>query len=294
VREGDFPRTVCGRLFTREELDLIRRIISSNPQATRMQVSREVCAALSWVKPDGGLKEMSCRVALLKLHRAGIIQLPPPRFPHNNGRRKKRRTPCGESQALINKGLREILPLELRRITAKKEHWNELIDRYHYLGYTPLPGAQVRYFVYSPLGCLGALGFSAAAWKVKPRDAWIGWSSLQREKNLHLIVNNSRFLILPWVQVKNLASKILSLTVQKLPEDWEKTYGYRPVLLETFVEKDRFAGTCYRAANWILVGSTQGRGKLDRFYKRELPVKDIYLYPLAKNFRVVLLGLSTQ
>jgi hypothetical protein len=296
VREEDFPRTVCGRLFTREELDLIRRIISGNPPATRMQISREVCAALSWLKPDGGLKEMSCRVALLKLHRAGIIQLPPPRFPHNNGRRMKRRTPQGEPRALINKELQELLPLELRRVTTKKElyFWNELIDRYHYLGYTPLPGAQVRYLVYSPLGCLGALGFSAAAWKVKPRDAWIGWSSLQREKNLHLIVNNSRFLILPWVQVKNLASKALSLCVQKLPEDWEKTYGYRPVLLETFVERDRFAGTCYRAANWILVGSTQGRGKLDRFMEYKLPVKDIYLYPLAKNFRDILLGLSPQ
>jgi len=117
---------------------------------------------------------------------------------------------------------------------------------------------------------------------------------LQREKNLHLVVNNSRFLILPWVQVKNLASKVLSLCVQKLPKDWEKTYGYRPVLLDTFVEKDRFAGTCYRAANWIFVGSTQGRGKLDRFMEYKLPVKDIYLYPLVKNFRDVLLGLSLQ
>lgn len=296
MREKDFPRTVCGRLFTREELDLIRKIISLNPQATRVQISREVCAALSWVKPNGGLKEMSCRVALLRLHRSGIIQLPPPRGPHYNGRRKKRRTPQGEPRALIVNPLKELRPLELHRVALKKESlfWNELIDRYHYLGYTPLPGAQLRYLVYSPLGCLGALGFSAAAWKVKPRDAWIGWSSLQRERNLHLIVNNSRFLILPWVRVKNLASRVLSLCVRKLPEDWEKTYGYRPVLLETFVEKDRFAGTCYRAANWIFVGSTQGRGKLDRFMEHKLPVKDIYLYPLVKKFRDILLGLSPQ
>jgi len=150
---------------------------------------------------------------------------------------------------------------------------------------------KVRYLVYSSLGCLGALGFSAAAWKFKPKDAWIGRSSLQREKNLHLIVN---FLILPWVQVKNLASKILSLAVQKLPEDWEKTYGYRPVFLETFVKKDRFVGTCYKAANRILVGSTQGRSKLDRFMEYKLPVKEIYLYPLVKNFRDILLGLSPQ
>lgn len=152
--------------------------------------------------------------------------------------------------------MRDLFPLELHRVVSKKDSyfWNELIDRYHYLGYTPLPGAQIRYLVCSPSGCLGALGFSAAAWKVKPRDAWIGWSGTQREKNLHLIVNNSRFLILPWVQVKNLAYKILSLCARRLPEDWEIIYGYRPVLLETFVEKDRFTGACYRAANWVFVG----------------------------------------
>lgn len=295
VKEQDFPRTLCGRTFTIEELNLIRQIISHGPQTTRVQISRDVCAAFSWFKPDGGLKEMSCRVALLKLMRAGLIELPPPRRPHNNGIKAGRRTVQGEPQSLIEKNIRELLPLELRRVTSKQESlfWNELIDRYHYLGYTPLPGAQIRYIVHSPSGCLGVLGFSAAAWKVKPRDVWIGWSSAQREKNLHLIVNNSRFLILPWVHVKNLASKILSLCVQKLDEDWKITYGYRPVLLETFVERDRFVGTCYKAANWVFIGSTQGRGRMDRFTERGLPVKDIYLYPISKNSPAVLLELAS-
>lgn len=290
MKEEEFPRPVCGRIFTREELDLIRQIIFRNPQATRMQISREVCLALSWFKPDGGLKEMSCRVVLLKLHRAGLIQLPPPRRPNNNGRKKKRRTPQGEPQPPIVRDIQELLPLRIQPVNPGKElfFWNELIDRYHYLGYAPLAGAQIRYMVYSSFGCLGALSFSAAAWKTMPRDAFIGWTSKQREKNLYLVVNNSRFLILPWVQVKNLASKILSLTIQRLPEDWERKYGYRPVLLETFVEKDRFTGTCYKAANWIFVGSTRGRGKMDRFGECKLPVKDIFLYPLTRRFRDIL------
>lgn len=135
------------------------------------------------------------------------------------------------------------------------------MERYHYLGYTPLPGAQIRYFIRSSTGLLGAIGFSAASWKVAPRDTWIGWSASVQKQNLHLIVNNSRFLILPWVKSKNLSSHILSLCAQQLPHDWQQTYGYTPVLMETFVEKDRFAGTCYKAANWIYVGLTKGRGK---------------------------------
>ena len=156
--------------------------------------------------------------------------------------------------------------------------WNELIERYHYLGHKPLPGAQIKYLVFSSQGTpLAALGFGAAAWKVAPRDNFIGWSPQQRERNLHLIVNNARFLILPWVISRNLASRILSIAAKQLPLDWQKYYNYQPVLLETFVQKNRFKGTCYRAANWILIGQTQGRGKLDRYNKYPLPIKDIFV-----------------
>jgi len=293
VTKDDFPRRICGRLFSREDLELIRKIIKEDPRATnRSQISRLVCQALSWFKPDGGLKEMSCRVVLLRLHRGGLIELPPARHPDTNARRRPKRTPEGEPQEPISKPVAELLPIELVRVTSKKGSplWNELIDRYHYLGYSPLPGAQIRYLVYSSAGCVAALGFSAAAWKVKPRDLWIGWSPSQREQNLHLVVNNSRFLILPWVQSKNLASKILSLSAKRLPQDWQEVYGFRPVLLETFVERERFVGTCYKAANWQFVGSTQGRGKLDTFNEHKLPVKDIYLYPLERNLHSILTG----
>jgi hypothetical protein len=162
--------------------------------------------------------------------------------------------------------------------------WNELIERYHYLKYKPLPGAQIRYLLFHGSHLLAALGFSAAAWKVAPRDQFIGWDHWQRRCNLHRIANNSRFLILPWVKVRNLASCILAAAAKRLGHDWMERYGYEPVLLETFVERARFRGTCYRAANWIYVGETQGRGKLDRQHRGLSTVKHIYLYPLRKDF----------
>jgi hypothetical protein len=156
---------------------------------------------------------------------------------------------------------------------------------YHYLGHKPLPGAQLRYFVYSGNQPVALLGFGAAAWQTAPRDCYIGWSHAQREKNLHLIVNNARFLILPWVQSKNLASMILAMAARQLPDDWLVQYNYRPVLMETFVEKQRFEGTCYKAANWRYLGQTKGRGKLGPAGKQSVPIKDLWVYPLKRAFR---------
>jgi hypothetical protein len=172
--------------------------------------------------------------------------------------------------------------------------WNEAISRFHYLGYTPLPGAQIWYFVESSTDLLGVLGFGASAWKVAPRDDWIGWSVAQRKRQLHLVVNNARFLILPWVKVKNLASWILGTCARRLASDFFQRYGYRPVLLETFVEKERFRGTCYDAANWKYLGDTKGRGKLDRYNEAALPVKKIYVLPLAPDFRSALCSDENQ
>jgi hypothetical protein len=148
-----------------------------------------------------------------------------------------------------------------------------------------MPGAQLRYFVRASGHIVAALGFGASAWKVKPRDQLIGWTIDQRKRNLHLIVNNARFLILPWIRCKNLASRILALTAKRLPDDWQASYSYRPVLLETFVEKPRFTGICYKAANWQLLGDTQGRGKLDTLHRNAQPIKSIWIYPLARDFQ---------
>ncbi|MCP4967706.1 MAG: DUF4338 domain-containing protein [bacterium] len=180
--------------------------------------------------------------------------------------------------------------LRLSPVTDKgaSRLWNGLIDRYHYLGYTPLPGAQVRYLIESDQGLLGALGFGAAAWKVASRDRWIGWDRAGREAHLGRVLNNARFLLLPWIRVKNLASKVLSLSALQVAEDFAARYGERPVLLETFVEIPRFAGTCYRAANWRYLGETAGRGKADRTHRATLPRKGVYVYPLRADFRRVL------
>jgi hypothetical protein len=241
-----------------------------------------------WLKPDGKLKDMSCRVAMLRMHEDGIICLPPPMY-KKRPPGKVKPTSDTDQQDPITCSVDLLPPLRLQIVTQPcSALWNEYIERYHYLGYTPLPGAQLRYFIYAGEQLVALTGFGAAAWQTAPRDHFIGWDHEQRQKNLHLIVNNARFLILPWIQSKNLASKILSLTSRRLPGDWFERYHTQPVMLETFVEKKRFAGTCYLAANWHLCGQTKGRGKLGLAGKISVPIKDIWVYPLNKNFRSIL------
>ena len=254
----------CGRNFTPKEFKQIRSLINQNPEFNRMRLSKEVCRTLQWLKPDGNLKDMSCRVAMLRMHRDGLIELPPPT--HKKPPQKRIQfTSVTDPQNPIVCSANQLSQLHLQMATkATSALWNEYIERYHYLGYTTLPGAQLRYFIVTGKQIIALTGFGASAWQTAPRDQFIGWNHDQRKKNLNLIVNNARFLILPWVKSKNLASKILSLTAHKLPDDWEEKYNVRPVLLEFFVEKNRFPGTCYNAANWINVGQTKGRGKCQR------------------------------
>ncbi|MDD3978204.1 MAG: DUF4338 domain-containing protein [Methanomicrobium sp.] len=270
----------CGREFTCDEINRIKDLIQSG--INRTAISRIFCKEVNWRKPDGGLKEMSCRVALLKMHRDGHIVLPLPQRPDNNHRKKPVYTLFTEAKPeVVDAGTITIETTDKETSTL----WNEYIDRYHYLGYTSLPGAQLRYIIRSDDQVLALLGFSASAWKAAARDDYIGWDTEARKKNLHLVINNARFLILPWVRTKNLASRILSLTAKRISSDWRIRYGYEPVLLETFVEKERFAGTCYKAANWYYAGDTKGRGKLDTRHEHALPVKSIWLYPLRKDFK---------
>jgi hypothetical protein len=276
-----------GRVFGPPEIERVREIIGAHPGASRQQLSYRVCEVFDWRKPDGSLKDMSCRVALLRMHREGLIELPAPRHTVNPCRSFARRTPQAEPEPLLEAAVRELAALRLAVVERTGSAlWNEYIDRYHYLGYKPLPGAQLRYFAYAGERLVGLLGFGAAAWKSGPRDEWIGWSRTQRHRNLGGVVNNARFLILPWVRVFSLASKLLAMAARALPAHWEGRYGYRPVLLETFVEAERFAGTCYRAANWTCVGQTQGRGKLGDHRLGQVPIKTVWVYPLAKDFRV--------
>ena len=276
----------CGREFQPDELDLIRELIARQPPLNRYRLSLEVCERLNWRRPDGRLKHMSCRVAMLKMQAHGLIELPAP---------ERIRPVAREIDAHLEEMLVE--PLQLPSIDlagirlepvmdrGESRLWNAYIERHHYLGHQPLPGAQLRYFVRSSGQIIAALGFGASAWKTQPRDAFVGWTTEQRERNLHLVVNNARFLILPWVRCKNLASRILALAAQRLAHDWYIRYAYRPVLLETFVEKPRFSGTCYNAANWQYLGDTQGHGKLDTLHLKSKPIKSVWVYPLIPDFR---------
>ena len=272
----------------------------------REEVARRVCRALDWTDALGQPKLMSCKVGLLRLHRGGWIELPAPLHGNGNGNGLvKQRIELPTEEPVVG-DVRDLSGLHLAEVSDKAASalWNGLVDRYHYLGYKPLPGAQLRYLIRWDGGVLGAIGFGAAAWKVGARDCWIGWDAATREKQLGRLLNNARFLgncsmrcstscihavvILPWVRVPNLASKVLAMSARQLPVAFELRYGVRPVLLETFVETGRFQGTCYRAASWCCLGQTAGRGKLDRYKRRALPVKDIYVHPLTGDFRQAL------
>lgn len=281
----------CGRDFTSSEIEGIRQLIADHPTATRARLSRLVCEQIGWRRDDLRLKDMSCRVAMLRMQDDGLVQLPPPQNGNNNGKPYLRRTKLAEPGApLLAASPKMLGDLQLQLVTDRHDSHlhNEYLDRYHYLGYQPLPGDQLRYFVRAGGRILALLGFGAAAWKTQPRDRFIGWTAQQRQQRLNLVTNNARFLILPWVRCHNLASHVLGMAARRLADDWQCRYGYRPVLLETFVERPRFRGTCYQAANWIFLGETKGRGKLDVHNQARLPKKAIWVYPLDKEFRRIL------
>lgn len=276
----------CARRFTLSDLDLIRELIAVSPPLSRFRLSREICARLDWRRPDGKLKDMSCRVALLRMQTDGLISLPPPRNAKPAAYRARPEIERATAEPTAVPAV-DLAGLTVELVAAKRESllWNAYVQRYHYLGHRLMPGAQLRYFVRAAGAIIALLGFGASAWKIKPRDDCIGWTPEQRRRNLHLVVNNARFLIVPWVKCQNLASRILALISRRLADDWHARYAYRPVLLETFVERPRFTGTCYKAANWRYLGDTQGRGKLDARHQYGEPIKSIWVYPLAQDFR---------
>lgn len=293
---AEIPDKLLGKPFGNAGLEMVLEEIKSAKPFNRAEIARRVCKRLNWKSPGGAYQYMSARVGLLQLHRAGLIKLPPPIRGNGNGRKLQSSDislPEIHSTCLP---VHELSDLRLHRIENAKQSavYNVLVERYHYLGYTPMAGAQVRYLFNWERGLLGAIGFGAGAWKIAPRDHFIGWKPFVREKNLHLIVNNARFLILPGVRSANLASKILAMCAKRIPEDFHNQYGYRPVLLETFVERGRFRGDCYKAANWQYVGQTQGRGKKHKYKTPKVAVKDIWLYPLRRDFRRRLLSEGCQ
>lgn len=289
--------TFCGRAFSVGELELMRSLAEEFSALAVTEIAQTICELLDWRRPSGGLKNHECRQLLERLAAAGVLQLPALR--KTGGRGARRAAVLSESSlepSPVECSARECEPLELALVEGKQEsrRWREHVERHHYLGCRVPFGANLRYWVRNRDRELACLLWTSPAWKMRARDEWIGWTDQQRQRNLQSVVNNSRFLILPWVNVKGLASKILALNARQLPRDWEVRYGSRPLLLETLVDAARFRGTCYRAANWIYVGQTAGRGRMDREHqKHDQHVKNIYVYPLTHDAHQQLCGTPT-
>ncbi len=289
--------TFCGRIFSADEIDLMRQVAADCSALSTTEIARTVCELLDWKRPTGHLKNHECRQLLERLAAEGRLHLPVLREVGPRGTRRIARTPASAPQPEITGSAGDFEPLILTLVEAGTHDsmvWNELVDRHHYLRYRVPVGAQLRYFVRSERleqKLLACLQWSSPAWKMAARDRWIGWNDQQRKRNLQRIVNHGRFLILPWVAVKGLASKILALSARQVPHDWETRYGCRPLLLETLVDAVRFRGTCYQAANWTHLGQTTGRGRMDREHTLDnRAIKDIYVYPLVRDARQRLCG----
>jgi hypothetical protein len=280
------PLTFGGRTFSAGEVELMRSLAQEFSALAVTEIAQTVCELLDWRRPTGALKHHECRLLLERLAAEGLLQLPELRKTGGRGPRRAVLSASYIEPVSVECTVRECEPLELVLVEGKNESrmWREHVERHHYLGCRVPYGAHLRYWVRNRNRELACLLWTSPAWKMRARDEWIGWTDEQRQRNLQFVVNNSRFLILPWIRVKGLASKILALSARRIQSDWEMRYGKRPVLLETLVDTARFRGTCYRAANWIHVGQTSGRGRMDREHERHgLALKDIYLYPLIRN-----------
>jgi hypothetical protein len=280
---------VQGRRVTPQDVARIRELLGMNPGWSRRRLSEVLAAEWNWRNGAGQLKDMAARTLLLKLEARGLIDLPP-RRQHASNRMASRSLPRQNwDSAPIEGKLGDLGPLTVREVSSDmtaRFRFAAALAEFHYLGFRGTVGENLQYTVTDGRGrLLACLLFGAAAWKCRARDEFLGWTPEQRQRHLHRVANNTRFLILPLVRVPHLASWILGNVTRRLPADWEKKYGHRIVLVETFVERDRFAGTSYKAANWVNVGSTTGRSRQDRYSTLRVPVKDVYLYPLERRFR---------
>ncbi len=279
------------------QVELIAQLVANCAGLSRAELAATVCELLGFQRPNGRLKTRECRDLLERLDAVGRIELPD----KARGRPRGSRTsiPCthrGAPEEAISGTVRDLTPVRIDKLRGRSDNalWRELIHRHHYLGFTTAYGASLRYLVKVERprsAVVGCLQFSSPAWRMAARDQWIGWNDARRRENLQRVVQNSRFLILPWVQVQNLASHVLALAARHVAEDWQQHFGVRPWLLETLVDAQRYAGTCYQAANWIHVGQTSGRGRMDREHRRHgAGVKQLFLYPLVPKARQRLRG----
>ena len=278
----------CGREFSTEEVSIIQEIVDTCGGISRNELAHTVCELLEWKRPNGRLKSRECLELLEQLESKGIVALPEKRQDGNRAPRKQMaaQTPDAPYSTLTG-SVEEFTPLDVQRVETGKQRalFKELLSRYHYLGYAMPFGARIQYLVSVSRPrreVVGCVQFSSPAWRMKARDQWIGWDDERRAQGLQQVVNNSRFLVL--ASIRNLASAMLSTVLRQLKSDWQRQYGLEPLLLETLVDRNRFHGGCYRSANWIELGETTGRGRMDKTNQRQVDrVKTILVYPLVKN-----------
>ena len=280
---------IQGRSLTADEIGLIRGLLAEHRDWGRTRLSEELCRRWDWRNAQGRIKDMAARTLLLKLERRGFIDLPARQRPSSNGMRNRRVPVVDHACEPIRGRLRDVRPLSVSVVAPRSTDlrlFNALLGRYHYLGHRNTVGENLRYLMRDrhgrPVVC--AL-FGSAAWTCAARDAFLRWDRAARERNLQGLTNNTRFLVLPWVEVPHLASHVLGLIARRIRGDWQAKYGHPVHALETFVDRSHFRGTCYRAANWLRLGATQGRTRNDRDRRMQAAVKDVYLYPLIPDFR---------
>jgi hypothetical protein len=279
--------TFCGRQFSGAELQLICELVKRYAGLSRMELAHTVCELLQWQRNSGGLKARECREFLELLDSQGVLKLPQKRATKTVGSRTSVPvTADGDPGTELLGKVGDFEPIVLEPVQSKQQRllFRELIGRHHYLGYAVPFGAHLRYFFYSGSRVLGCMQFSSPAWRMAVRDQWIGWGEQERQNNLQRVVTQSRFLILPWVNIKNLASVVLSRALHRLSHDWETLYGIEPFLVETLVDESRYSGHCYKASNWERLGQTTGRGRMDSEHKREgAEPKAVWVYPLKPD-----------
>lgn len=282
-----------GKRIASSDLDVISRLVGEHYDKGRTFISARICEQLGWFQPNGQFQGVACREILRRLESLNLISLPSPMRPANNEVRRlgpDTKEPCLFEMAgpeKVESSLKDGAPAKLSLVADKSESrsWRFLIARYHYLGYAPIVGRSLKYFIHWGSQIVGAISWTSACWKLASRDSFIGWDPATRQRNLQSIASNNRFLILPWIKVKNLASHVLGLASREVPKDWERIYGIKLNLLESFVDPSRFKGTCYKAANWIYLGQSKGASKSGNSYRWHGQVKDVYVLALSKDFR---------
>jgi hypothetical protein len=283
-----------GREIDSEQIAFLREFIAAHPTSSRWKLSRQLCEALGWKQTNGALRDVVCRGLLLMLERAGQIELPPVRRHIRGQRRTGRPRPKAVliDTTPLTMPLKALAPVEVTSVrrTADEALFNSLMESYHYLGYEQPVGEHLKYLVWAQGRPVACLAWSSAPRHLGSRDRFIGWSGEARRRNIRFVAYNTRFLILPWVEVPHLASHILSRIARRLSEDWERLYGHPIYFLETFVDPERFRGTCYRAANWVVLGRTTGRGKNDQTNRPNRSIKEVLGYPITPRFRQLLQG----